>query len=77
MALGLKDNARKMQVLSASFPETWEALQRIMARYAGQQMQAVYEPDILASGFMTAWWLMAPPVWLPLQVWCPGTAAWS
>jgi transposase len=32
-----------VEVFSASIPGTWEALQRVLARYAGQQMQAVYE----------------------------------
>jgi hypothetical protein len=31
------------EVFSASIPGTWEALQRVLARYAGYQLQAVYE----------------------------------
>jgi transposase len=31
------------EVFSASIPGTWEALQRVLARYAGHQLQAVYE----------------------------------
>ena len=31
------------EVFSASIPGTWEALQRILVRYAGHQLQAVYE----------------------------------
>jgi len=43
------------ELFSASIPGTWEALQRVLARYAEHRLQAVYEADILASGFMTAW----------------------
>jgi transposase len=32
-----------IEVFSASIPGTWEALQRILTRYAGHQLQAVYE----------------------------------
>src|SRR5512135_2897064 len=32
-----------VEVFSASIPGTWEALQRVLARYAGHPMQAVYE----------------------------------
>ena len=32
-----------IELFSASIPGTWEALQRILARYAGHQLQAVYE----------------------------------
>ena len=32
-----------LELFSASIPGTWEALQRILARYAGHQLQAVYE----------------------------------
>jgi len=32
-----------VEVFSASIPGTWEALQRVLARYAGHQLQAVYE----------------------------------
>ena len=32
-----------VELFSASIPGTWEALQRVLARYAGHQMQAVYE----------------------------------
>jgi hypothetical protein len=32
-----------LELFSASIPGTWEALQRVLARYAGHQMQAVYE----------------------------------
>jgi transposase len=32
-----------LELFSASIPGTWEALQRILARYAGYPMQAVYE----------------------------------
>jgi len=32
-----------VEVFSASIPGTWEALQRVLARYAGHQVQAVYE----------------------------------
>ncbi len=32
-----------VEVFSASIPGTWEALQRVLVRYAGHQMQAVYE----------------------------------
>jgi hypothetical protein len=43
------------EVFSASIPGTWEALQRVLARFQGHSMQA----DILGSGFMTAWLIMA------------------
>jgi transposase len=33
----------EVEVFSASIPGTWEALQRILARYVGYQLQAVYE----------------------------------
>jgi hypothetical protein len=32
-----------LELFSASIPGTWEALQRVLARYVGQQLQAVYE----------------------------------
>ena len=32
-----------IEVFSASIPGNWEALQRVLARYAGHQLQAVYE----------------------------------
>ena len=32
-----------VELFSASIPGTWEALQRILARYCGHQLQAVYE----------------------------------
>ncbi len=32
-----------LELFSASIPGTWEALQRVLARYAGHPMQAVYE----------------------------------
>ena len=32
-----------VELFSASIPGTWEALQRVLARYAGYQLQAVYE----------------------------------
>ncbi len=32
-----------LELFSTSIPGTWEALQRILARYAGHQLQAVYE----------------------------------
>src|SRR5512139_1785679 len=32
-----------VELFSASIPGTWEALQRVLVRYAGHQMQAVYE----------------------------------
>jgi transposase len=32
-----------LELLSASIPGTWEALQRILARYGGHRLQAVYE----------------------------------
>jgi hypothetical protein len=31
------------EVFSASIPGRWESLQRVLARYAGHQLQAVYE----------------------------------
>ncbi len=34
---------RDVELFSASIPGTWEALQRILTRYAGHQRQAVYE----------------------------------
>jgi len=65
-----------VELLSASIPGTWESLQRILARYAGHQLKRrSMKPDILASGFMTAWWLMASPVWLLLPVWFPRNTA--
>ena len=33
------------------------------------------KPDILASGFMTTWWLTVFLVWLLPQVWCPRSMA--
>jgi hypothetical protein len=33
------------------------------------------KPDILGSGFMTAWRIMASPVWLLLRVWSPRNMA--
>jgi hypothetical protein len=50
-----------VEVFSASIPGTWEALQRVLARYHGHQLQAVMKPDILGSGFMTAWLHTAYP----------------
>jgi transposase len=32
-----------LELFSASIPRTWEALQRVLARYAGYHSQAVYE----------------------------------
>jgi transposase len=32
-----------VELFSASIPGTWEALQRVLARYAGHQIQVVYE----------------------------------
>jgi hypothetical protein len=32
-----------LELFSASIPGTWEALQRVLARYAGHRVQAVYE----------------------------------
>ncbi len=32
-----------VELFSASIPGTWEALQRVLTRYAGYQLQAVYE----------------------------------
>ncbi len=32
-----------IELFSASIPGTWEALQRVLARYTGYQLQAVYE----------------------------------
>ena len=48
-----------LELLSASIPGTWEALQRVLARYPGHPLEAVYEAGYLGSGFMTAWWSMA------------------
>jgi hypothetical protein len=36
-----------LELFSASIPGTWEALQRVLARYAGHQMQAVYEAGLV------------------------------
>src|SRR5512135_3657820 len=33
----------ELELFSGSIPGNWEALQRILARYAGHQLQAVYE----------------------------------
>ena len=35
-----------LELFSASIPGTWVALQRILARYAGHQMQADYEAGL-------------------------------
>jgi transposase len=34
---------RDIELFSASIPGTWEALQRVLVRYQGHQLQAVYE----------------------------------
>jgi transposase len=34
---------REVEVFSASLPGSWEALRRVLARYHGHQLQAVYE----------------------------------
>ncbi len=34
-----------LELFSASIPGNWEALQRILARYAGHPLQAVYEAE--------------------------------
>ena len=52
-----------VELFSASIPGTWEA----SAPRAWLDMLAILcrrsmKPDILGSGFMTAWWLMASPV---------------
>ena len=64
-----------LEIFSAGIPGTWESLQRVLARYAGQQLKAVMKPDILVSGFMTSWWLTVSLAWLLLQVWCPKSTA--
>jgi len=39
-----------LEVFSASIPGTWEALQRLLARYADYQLRAVYE-----AGYFGFW----------------------
>jgi transposase len=34
---------RDVELFSASIPGTWEALQRVLARYVGHRLAAVYE----------------------------------
>ena len=36
-----------LELFSASIPGNWESLQRILARYAGHQKQAVYELSLI------------------------------
>ncbi len=43
-----------VELFSASIPGTWEALQRVLARYHGHPIRRSMKPDILGSGFMTA-----------------------
>jgi hypothetical protein len=38
-----------LELCSASIPGTWEALQRVLARYASYQLQAVYEAGDINS----------------------------
>jgi hypothetical protein len=38
-----------LEVFSASIPGTWQALRLILARYAGHQLQAVYEAGDIDS----------------------------
>ncbi len=35
----------ELELFSASIPGNWEALHRILARYTGHQIQAVYEGE--------------------------------
>jgi hypothetical protein len=38
-----------VELFSASIPGTWEALQRVLARYAEHRLQAVYEAGDIDS----------------------------
>jgi transposase len=60
-----------VEVFSASIPGTWEALQRVLARYVGHQLKAVYEAGyfgfrlhdrLVAHGIPC---LVTPPIWFP------------
>ena len=48
---------RDVELFSASIPGTWESLHRVLTRYSGHALK----PDILGSGFMTAWGDTASP----------------
>ena len=37
----------ELEIFSASVPGTWEALQRVLARYSGHPLQAVYKAGYL------------------------------
>src|SRR3974377_646617 len=64
-----------VELLSASIPGNWEALSVSWLAMANINCRRFMKPDILASGFMTAWWLMASPIWLLLPVWFPRNTA--
>ena len=64
-----------VEVFSASIPGTWEALQRVLLDMLAIKCRRSMKPDILVSGFMTAWWPTAFPVWSRLRVWFPKNMA--
>ena len=51
-----------LELFSASIPGTWEALQRVLARYHGHPLQAVYEAGYFGFRLHDPWWSMASPV---------------
>ena len=58
-----------VEVFSASIAGTWEALHRVLVRYVGHPLQAVYEAGYF--GFR----LHDRPAWLLLRVWFPRSTA--
>ncbi|OGD23210.1 MAG: hypothetical protein A2Y69_07390 [Candidatus Aminicenantes bacterium RBG_13_59_9] len=63
-----------LELFSASIPGDWEC-----TAFWPDMLAIVWrrsmKPDVLDSGFMTAWWIMASPVWLLLRVWSPRNTA--
>jgi hypothetical protein len=45
-----------VELFSASIPGTCESLHRVLAHIPAIHCRRSMKPDILGSGFMTAWW---------------------
>jgi transposase len=60
-----------LELFSASIPGAWEALHRVLVRFAGHSLQAVYEAGYFGFRFHDRLVDHGIPAWLLPQVWSP------
>jgi hypothetical protein len=51
-----------LELFNSSIPGNWEALHRVLARYHGHPLQAVYEAGYFGFWLHDRWWIVASPV---------------